>query len=122
MRRAVIVDPGDRGFFKSEAYEAYCQTLQAMFERVKVRSASIEGEPPGFFVSISKDLAVVDAMNLGDILVFVSIGMRAEAEEIKKLRPDILVIVLTGARVMDSVVYLPKNLVTPELVTNLASI
>lgn len=125
MKKVVIVNAGERGWLSAEAgsYTGLCLTLQEMFNRVLKSPKAGKSEQPEFGdVDIVEDPAIADSMMTGDILVFVTLGMRAKAKEIKNRNPRLTVVVLTGSLPQDEVVLLHKHMISQELISSLALI
>jgi len=70
---------------------------------------------------VVKSLEELDNLQEGDTLVFVTLGMRYKADEIKKKHPKLRVIITTGLLPEDEAIVVQRTWLTPEFLLEFAS-
>lgn len=111
-KQIVIINAGNRLALDAAkgSYDNYVESLK------KVLDLTFKSDENNRFAPVKVVKSIEEAKPLNDVdaLIFVTLGMRYQAEEIQKKFPHLKIIVMTGLLPKGEVIIMHKNWLTPE--------
>ena len=113
-KRVVIVSEGEWGKVTPLEYEEQVQQFARTFERATGYTFSSSSRTELLAESVqvvatAKEASELVRANTVDVVVFISRSMISEARELKKARPRLKVVVLTGLIPDDEIIFVDKT-------------
>ena len=110
IRKVIIVNDGARGWMSSAKgdYDRFVGDLKVRIEALRDRSVPSNPRPYAEVEVTPSTESVRQKLQTTDVLIFVTLGKRDEAEAIQKQFPRLKVIVFTGLLPDREVILLPK--------------
>lgn len=113
-KRIVIVNAGSRLSLSAEK-GSYDMLVENIKDGINNLIQSDNDKKKEFTpVEVVKSIEEIGSLQWGDALIFVTLGMRYEAQKIKDKMPRVKVFVTTGLLPKDEVILLDKTLATAE--------